>query len=220
MANEPPHAVVFDLDGLMFNTEELYIEVGTEVLRRRGFEFTLELMDAMMGFRPRQAIAKMIEWYDLSETVEQIEAESEEIFGPILQTRLQTMPGLLPLLAAIEEAGLPKAVATSSPRQFATTVLSSCELEPRFEFLLTADDVTEGKPHPEIYLTAAARLNVSPERMLVLEDSQTGCKAAVAAGAVAVAVPGHVSKHHRFDGAILVINSLEDPQLYQLLGIA
>ena len=51
MANEAPQAVVFDLDGLMFNTEELYIEVGTEVLRRRGFEFTLELMDAMMGFR-------------------------------------------------------------------------------------------------------------------------------------------------------------------------
>ncbi len=172
-----------------------------------------------MGRRPRQAIELMIQWNGLTDTVDQLEAESREVFAPILKTRLQAMPGLLPLLAALETAALPKAVATSSPRDFAEKVLSSFELLPRFQFLLTAEDVTHGKPHPEIYLTAANRLGLEPPQLLVLEDSQTGCRAAVASGAVAVAVPGPVSKHHTFEGAALVIDSLEDPQLYQAIGL-
>ena len=72
-------AVVFDLDGLMFNTEDIYLQVGAEVLRRRNKLFTPELVDAMMGLRPAQAIARMIEWHNLSDTVQQIiEAESHE----------------------------------------------------------------------------------------------------------------------------------------------
>jgi HAD superfamily hydrolase (TIGR01509 family) len=219
MPRQKIQAVVFDLDGLMFNTEELYIEVGSEVLRRRGCQFTPELLDAMMGRRPRQAIELMIQWTGLTNTVDQIEAESTEIFAPLLETRLQTMPGLMPLLAALEASGIPKAVATSSPRQFAERVLSSFELIPRFQFLLTAEDVTHGKPHPEIYVTAAGRLGLAPQQVLVLEDSQTGCQAAVAAGTVAVAVPGHVSQHHNFDGAALVLQSLQDAQLYRTIGI-
>ncbi len=219
MTQAAMQGIVFDLDGLMFNTEELYIEVGSEVLRRRGHRFTPELLDAMMGRRPRQAIETMIAWNGLVETVDEIEAESREIFAPLLDTKLQTMPGLLRLLAALEAAGLPKGVATSSPRQFAGTVLSRFDLEGRFQFVLTAEDVQHGKPHPEIYETAAARLGLAPAEVLVLEDSQAGCQAAVAAGTVAVAVPGTVSKHHDFAGAALVIDSLEDRQLYRLIGL-
>ena len=100
-------AVVFDLDGLMFNTEELYVDVGTEVLRRRGKQMTSELLDAMMGRRPPQAIARMIEWHNLTDTVEAIMAESGEIFGPILDARLQPMPGLMSLLDALDRAAIP-----------------------------------------------------------------------------------------------------------------
>ena len=79
-------AVVFDLDGLMFNTEDIYLQVGSEVLRRRNKRFTPELVDAMMGLRPAQAIARMIEWHGLSDTVEEIEKESRAIFTPLLDT--------------------------------------------------------------------------------------------------------------------------------------
>ncbi len=77
-------------------------------------------------------------------------------------------------------------------------VLSRFELEPRFQFILTCDDVREGKPNPEIYLRAAQRFGLSAEQMLVLEDSQNGCRAAVASGAYAVAVPGGHSRQSRF----------------------
>jgi beta-phosphoglucomutase-like phosphatase (HAD superfamily) len=91
-------------------------------------------------------------------------------------------------------------------------------LRDRFGFVLTSADVTHGKPHPEIYESAAERLGVAPAEMLVLEDSENGCRAAVAAGAVVVAVPGSHSRRHDFTGARLVAESLADPRIAALLS--
>jgi HAD superfamily hydrolase (TIGR01509 family) len=212
--------MAFDMDGLMFNTEELYEVVTDEILRRRGKQCCGELLDAMMGRQPSVALQIMIDWYQLDATVEQIAAETEAIFAEILDSRLAMMPGLLELLDAAEAAGIPKAVATSSGRRFVERVLARFDLQPRFEFVLTAEDVASSKPHPEIYLTAARRFGLSPERLMVLEDSQTGCQAALAAGAVTVAVPHGQSLGHRFDGVALVADSLADPGIYASLGIA
>ncbi len=212
-------AVVFDLDGLMFNTEELYQYVGAEVLRRRGCEFTPDLLDEMMGRPGAIALQIMIDWHQLDTTVEKLSSESDEVFAEILAEQLDVMPGLLPLLEALETAGLPKAIATSSGRRFVTEVLSKFQLEPRFQFILAAEDVKNGKPDPEIYLTAAARFGLMPAEILVLEDSQNGCRAAAAAGTFAVAVPGGHSQRHDFSCASLRIHSLADPQLFQLLRL-
>ncbi|MCU0876574.1 MAG: HAD family phosphatase [Pirellulaceae bacterium] len=213
-----PRAVVFDLDGLMFNTEELYVEVGTEILRRRECLFTDELLDRMMGRPSRVAMQIMIDYHGLDATVDDLLAETDAIFPEILQTRLAPMPGLLELLATLEQRRLPKGIATSSRRSFVTTVLGRFDFEPRFSPILTSEDITEGKPHPEIYLKAASRLGVAPQEMLVFEDSQNGCRAAVAAGAIAVAVPSGHSHRHDFTGAALVASTLADPRIYGLLA--
>lgn len=212
-------AVVFDLDGLMFNTEDLYRAVGTETLRRRGKTLDTDLLDAMMGRRPAQALSIMIEWHDLDATVEELAAEGKEIFAPMLDEKLAPMPGLLDLLSALETAGIPKAVATSSGREFVENVMGRFDLIPRFEFLLTAEDVVEGKPHPEIYLTAAERFSIPAASMMVLEDSENGCKAAVAADSFAVAVPASRSLVHDFAGAALVAETLQDARIYEALKI-
>jgi HAD superfamily hydrolase (TIGR01509 family) len=212
-------AVVFDLDGLMFNTEELYQSVGAELLGRRGKRFDAELLDAIMGRPPQVSLAIMIERHRLADTVAELAAESEEIFGPILDQRLELMPGLAELLSALERSAVPKAIATSSGPTFVTKVLSKFALRPRFQFVLTCDDVCDGKPHPEIYLKAAERFGVSPAEMLVLEDSQNGCRSAVAAGAYAVAVPGGHSRTHDFTGARFVADTLADPRIYAALGL-
>lgn len=214
-----PHAVVFDLDGLMFNTEELYVVVGTELLRRRGYEFTHELLDQMMGRPSGVALQLMIDAHTLQATVEELLAETDEIFPEILRTRLAPMPGLIELLAALERQGIPKGIATSSRRSFVERVLAKFDMQPRFSPILTSEDITEGKPHPEIYLLAANRLGVLPGEMLVLEDSQNGCRAAVAAGAIAVAVPSGHSLRHDFTGAHLIADSLADPRLHDLIGL-
>jgi HAD superfamily hydrolase (TIGR01509 family) len=212
-------AVVFDLDGLMFNTEELYQFVGGELLGRRGKAFEPELLDQMMGRPPRVSLQLMIDWHGLEDTPATLATETEEIFATILDTRLECMPGLLELLEALEQHQIPKAIATSSGRRFVTNVLSRFEFEPRFDFVLTSEDVVEGKPHPEIYLKAAERFGLPPAEVLVLEDSENGCKAAVAAGTFAVAVPGGHSCRHDFTGTSLRVNTLADRRLYEVLGI-
>ncbi len=212
-------AVVFDLDGLMFNTEELYQWVGAELLGRRGKQFDAPLLEAIMGRPPAISLQIMIDRHGLADTVAELAAESEQIFGPVLDERLDLMPGLADLLAALEAAGIPKAIATSSGPRFVTNVLGRFDLRPRFEFVLTCDDVTDGKPHPEIYLTAAQRFGIEPGEMLVLEDSQNGCRAAVAAGAFAVAVPGGHSHAHDFTGAQFIANTLADPRIRGALGL-
>jgi HAD superfamily hydrolase (TIGR01509 family) len=215
----PIQAVVFDLDGLMFNTEALYAEVAQELLGRRGKPVTTELLDQMMGRPGSVALQILIDHHGLETTVDQLQQETNEIFPAILDRALKPMPGLLPLLDLLEHARLPKAIATSSRRQFARDILGRCNLADRFQFVLTCEDVLRGKPDPEIYLRAAQRLEVPPGRMLVLEDSQNGCRAAVEAGTFAVAVPGEHSRRHDFSGARFVARSLDDPRITETLGI-
>lgn len=90
----------------------------------------------------------------------------------------------------------------------------------RFAFIITAEEVARGKPYPDIYLGAAARMGVPPECMLVLEDSQHGTRAAVAAGACTIAVPGDHSRDHDFSGVYRVANTLTDPLIRQLLVVS
>jgi HAD superfamily hydrolase (TIGR01509 family) len=212
-------AVAFDLDGLMFNTEELYQCVGTELLRRRGKEFAPELLHQMMGRPQSVALQMMIDWHALSDTVEILSGETEEVFVALLDTRLALMPGLAELLDALEGARIPKAVVTSSGLRFTREVLGRFDLEPRFSFIVTCEDVTHGKPDPEIYLKAAARFGIDPHEMLVLEDSANGCRAAVAAGAFAVAVPAEHSSTHEYPGAAIVADTLRDLKIYAALRI-
>jgi HAD superfamily hydrolase (TIGR01509 family) len=214
-----PRAVVFDLDGLMFNTEEIYFRVGSELMRRRGCEYTTELCNAVMGRPPQDAFETMIRWHSLGEPWKDMAAESDEIFVGLLDGALAPMPGLVQLLDALEAAGLPKAICTSSSPRLALAVLTRFHMESRFQFTLTSADISHGKPDPEIYLKAAQRLGLAPGEMLVLEDSQTGCRAAARAGAFAVAVPGKHSASQDFSVASLRIESLADPRLYEALGL-
>ncbi len=201
----------------MFNTEDLYDEVGIQLLARRGKVFTPQLKDAMMGRPARVALQIMIDWHELDDSVEELQAHTDDIFAEILPKRLAPMPGLLELLDTLESTGIPKAIATSSRREFTRRVLGQFELESRFEFLLTAEDVNEGKPHPEIYQAAAQRFARRPPELLVLEDSENGCRAAVAAGMYTVAIPGRHSRNHNFDGVAFVADSLADPRIHDLL---
>jgi HAD superfamily hydrolase (TIGR01509 family) len=214
----PIKAVVFDLDGLMFNTEEVFNRSGRELLRRRGKELTDEILSGMMGRRAEEAFQVMVDMCELTETIPELRAESEEIFQSLLDEILAPMPGLFELLDHIESHDLPKGVATSSGRNYLNEMLERFEIQHRFEPTLAAEDVTHGKPNPEIYLTAAARIGVDPAEMLVLEDSETGTRAAAASGAIAVAVPHVHSQAHDFTVATHVVNGLNDPALLALFG--
>ncbi len=210
-------AVVFDLDGLMFNTELIYDELGDALLSRRGKVMTPDLKLAMIGRRPQESLQLMIDMHSLTDSVQELMDESQATFFEIAAGRLAPMPGLHELLDHIEVCGLPKGVATSSSHGYVQRIVGPFGLLPRFSVILAAEDVTQGKPHPEIYLKAANKLGIEPGEMMVLEDSQNGTNAAAAAGAVAIAVPHDHTRHHDFSRAHLVAERLNDPRVLSLL---
>ncbi len=204
-------AVCFDLDGLMFNTEHVFYESAEVLLQRRGLAMSRGAMDAMLGRRPLESFQALIDYLNLKEGPAELLAESRVIFHGLLDTKLQPMPGLFELLALIESVGLPKGVATSSPRDYLENVFGRWNLLPRFPVALTAESVTHGKPNPEIYLKAAEKLGVPPEQMLVLEDTQTGTRAGATAGAFVVSVPHEHTATHDFSQAQYIATGLDDP---------
>jgi HAD superfamily hydrolase (TIGR01509 family) len=209
--------VVFDLDGLIVNTEAVFNRAGHELLRRRNKEMTPEILTQMMGRRPPEAFAAMVEMTGITDPIEMLMAESQQIFTELLDDHLVTMPGLFELLDEIERRKLGKGVATSSPRGYLHDILGRFDLLSRFEFTLTSEDVMHGKPDPEIYLTAAKRLNIAPAHMLVLEDSEAGTQSGAAAGAVVIAVPHEFSDWHDFSAATDTASRLDDPVIMDLL---
>jgi HAD superfamily hydrolase (TIGR01509 family) len=210
-------AVCFDLDGLMFNTEHVFYASAEELLGRRGLPMTREAMNAMLGRRPLESFRNLVDLLKLSEQPAELLAESRTIFYNLLDSRLEAMPGLFELLERIEAKGLPKGVATSSPRDYLEHMLGRFDLQARFPVTLTAEDVTQGKPNPEIYLSAAKRLGVETQHMLVLEDSHAGTQAGVAAGAFVVSIPHEHTAGHDFTGTRHLATSLRDPFIWKLI---
>ena len=213
----PIRAVAFDMDGLMVNTEELYTEVGAALLDRRGRAFSANLKRSMMGLPSLDALGVMIELEGLDDLADALLRESEELFEQLLPDRIGTLPGLEPLLDQLDRRALPRCVATSSNRALAGRILNLVDLSDRFDCVVTADCVARGKPAPDIYLEAARRMGIAPENMLVLEDSQNGARAGVAAGACTIAVPGEHSHDHDFSGVCYRAASLADPIIATLI---
>ena len=212
-------AVCFDLDGLMFNTEHVFYESAEVLLGRRGLAMSRGAMDAMLGRRPVESFQALIDYLGLKgEGPVELLAESRVIFYELLDTKLLPMPGLFELLDLIEAKGLPKGVATSSPRDYLEHMFGRFNLLPRFPVTLTAESVTHGKPNPEIYLKAAELLGVRPDQMLVLEDTQTGTRAGAAAGAYVVSVPHEHTQSHDFSMASYVATGLDDPHVLELVS--
>ena len=218
-SSRPVRGVLFDLDGLMFNTEVVFHATGTEMLRRRGKPAPAAVFRGMVGKRAVDAWPVMIEMMELTDTIEELEAEAHELFPKLLEDHLQPMPGLMDLLAALDRAGIPRAVGTSSGREYAMDLLNRYEIAEGFTAVLGAEDVTNGKPAPEIYEKAAGRLGLAASQTLVLEDTEAGIAAAKAAGAIGVAVPHSHSHGQTYDEADYVIDTLADRRLYEVLGL-
>ena len=209
-------AAAFDMDGLIFDTEDVYWKAATALLERRGEVYTKEIDSAMMGRPPKVCFELFKETFGLPETWQELQRESEDLFLQFLDDGYATMPGLYELLEHLEQRNIPKGICTSSSFRVASEVLRRQGLDKRFSFVLTADDVTNGKPAPEVYLKAAERLGVRPPEMLVLEDSQAGCQAAKNAGAFGIAVRVKHNAHFAFTEAKKIVPVLNDPAVLEL----
>jgi HAD superfamily hydrolase (TIGR01509 family) len=209
--------VVFDLDGLMFDTEALFFRACSEVLESRGKRFTPEIMRNLIGRRAVEVAGWLKELAGVDEPPEVILGEVRERFIAEVDSAVHPTPGLIALLDHLGRSRMPTAVATSSGRSYADRLLVRHGLSDRFAFVLTAEDVTRGKPDPQIYRLAADRFGVPTAEMMVLEDSTAGVAAARAAGAFAVAVPHEHSPADGLGDADLIVPRLDDPAILALI---
>jgi HAD superfamily hydrolase (TIGR01509 family) len=213
MSLVPIRAVAFDLDGLMFDTEALFVRVVRGFLEERGQKMTPEILTAMLGRRAAEAYPEFKRLTGFADPPQELLAELRRRFDLEVDSAVHPTPGLIALLAHLERRGIPRAVATSSRREYAEGLVRHHGLYEHYAFLLTAEDVARGKPDPEIYVTAARQFEVEPAQLLVLEDSPPGLEAAKAAGAFAVGVPHEHSPADGLGLADLIVPRLDHPAL-------
>ena len=182
-------AILFDMDGLMVDTEPLARAAWERDIAPFGLTMTDDLYGRMLGRRTHESAQLVLDTLRLPLPHDELIARKTAIFLDSLAGGVPVMPGLFALLDEIEQRGLPWAVATSTPRAVAEIILGQLGVVGRYTALAAGDEVAHGKPAPDIFLLAAARLGVTPAACLALEDSAAGCAAAVAAGMRVVAVP-------------------------------
>ena len=213
-----PAAVLFDMDGLLIDSEPLWTLAEVELASALGGEFSAELKAAIVGTRLELAVPTILDWYDAPAGPADVARTSAWLLERMVElfaaAALPLLPGAAELLAALRGAGVPVALVSSSYRVLVDAVLTH-GVGP-FELTLAGDEVTHGKPHPEPYLTAARRLGVDPRACVVLEDSPAGIAAGRAAGCAVVAVPSVPGVVVTAMPGLLVLTSLEQLTLAAL----
>ncbi|HXW81831.1 MAG TPA: HAD-IA family hydrolase [Acidimicrobiales bacterium] len=213
-------AVVFDFDGVIVETEEADYLAWREIWARYGLELRLDEWTLCIG--TRQSAATFSAFEDLRRLTG-LPLREAEIQGEqrAITTRLlagtQPLGGVLDWLDAAGAASLPAAIASSSSRSWVTGHLRRVGLETRFSAIACFDDCGAAKPNPAPYLLACERLGVEPSEAMAIEDSRNGLVAAKAAGLTCVVVPTLMTANMIFTEADLVLGSLQDATLSQVL---
>ncbi len=181
-------AVVFDLDGVILDSEELWDKVREELARERGGRWHEGAQADMMGMSSREWSVYMHERIGLPEPPEEINAE---VVGRMLERYRRELPLIPGAVKAVERlaARWPLGLASSSNRALIDAALEAAGLTRLFRVTVSSEEVEYGKPAPDVYLEAASRLGVAPDRCAAIEDSQNGIRSAKAAGMRVIAIP-------------------------------
>jgi HAD superfamily hydrolase (TIGR01509 family) len=185
----PIEAVVFDMDGVLVDTEQLWDEVREALTEEWGGRYTPEAQEAMMGMSSPEWSRYLHEVVGLREPPEVIRDEVVRRMLARYETDLPVVPGAVEAVRRLAGDGFRLAVASSSNRELIDAVLDRLELTSAFQVTVSSEEVARGKPAPDVYLEAARRLGVPPSACVAIEDSASGIRAAHAAGMRVIAYP-------------------------------
>jgi HAD superfamily hydrolase (TIGR01509 family) len=184
-----PAAVVFDMDGVLFDTETLYRDAFFAAAEDGGHALTEALFQRMIGSPWPANRAMLLDELGEDFPAEALRADAHARLHHAMAAGDYLKPGVAKLLDALDEWGLERAIATSSTHDAVAANLLAHEMEHRFHHVVADGDYARGKPSPDPFLTAAARIGVAPELCVALEDSHHGVRSASAAGMMTIMVP-------------------------------
>ncbi|MGZ6013840.1 MAG: HAD family hydrolase [Caulobacteraceae bacterium] len=185
----PVAGVVFDMDGLLIDTETVWRDVQQAEAEAQGLDLPLEVILSLIGKRWRVNRLILQDHFGPDFDVEAFAAAASRRHAAVCRAGVAVKAGVVELLDLLDAQGLPRAIATSSDHSVVTDRLGPGGLVQRFHAVITNEDCVEGKPHPEPYLNAARALGLDPTACLALEDSHSGVRSAHAAGMMTVMVP-------------------------------
>jgi HAD superfamily hydrolase (TIGR01509 family) len=203
--------VIFDMDGLLFDTEWPSFQALKEAVERRGFTFTIENYKQLIGLAHGKSMEVMQQMYGGKLPYEEIIIDYRKRFKEILANDgVGIKRGAIKLLDALDQRGMKKCIASSSARETIASYLKLTGLEDRFDFYISGNEVKKGKPHPDIFLEACKIAGEPVESALVLEDSLNGLKAACAAEIRCILVPDLIDPTEEMkEKAYKIIEDLE-----------
>jgi len=205
-------AVIFDMDGLLIDSEPLWKEAETEVFAQIGVPVTIEMTDQTKGLRTDEVVRY---WYDRypwqRPSQSKIAALIDHKGLEIIKQRGVAMEGVEHAIRVCESANLPMAIASSSSMAVINAVIEKLGIRAKITAVHSAHNEELGKPHPDVYISTAKTLGVDPEYCLAFEDSENGIKSAKAARMKCIAIPepGKIDDR-KFSIADIVIASLND----------
>jgi beta-phosphoglucomutase len=198
--------VIFDMDGVLVDNLEYHRRAWQQLGREQGRNLSRESIRRVFGQRNDEMIRSLFGSPLPREVLALYATRKEEIYRALMAPELTPVPGLPRLLSELRETGMKSAVATSGPRENADLVLDGLDLRRYFDAVVTGDDVSRSKPHPDIFLLAARRLGLAPEQCVVFEDSSSGIEAAARAGCecIALATTHPASELRSYQTALVV----------------
>ena len=203
-------AVIFDVDGLLLDSEPIWSLADRELLKRRGIDYRDELKTRIVGKGQVESAQNIKDYYQLRDPIDELVTERRKILNELLKANLRLMPGAQKLIDLLAKNNFRLAIASSQSKEIIDLIIKSFALGEKFSVIVYGDEVVRGKPEPDIYLLAAERLAIWPEEALVLEDSNNGAIAAKKAGMKVIVIPNQYNRGQAFPLADLVVESLAD----------
>lgn len=214
-----PQAVIFDMDGVIIDSEKLWFKVGKSLLSRYGIEYTKELKRKIMGMGSIETMELIKRTYSIKDSVDSLLEERDRIVLKVFNNSVVPLiPNAIDFIQMVSHNGYKIAMASSSPQELINLVVSQLELTDYFSAIVSGDSVSRGKPYPDIYLLTARKLEVDNKRCLVIEDSPNGVRAAKNAGMKCIGITTNASREE-LEEADLLIDSFADLTIEKMMAL-